>query len=213
MLHKPGREIWQELRGNAVMKLELESKPPKATIMKGKTFSAPSRDRDYIYAKLIRNLESAFIKLRRHQLRARELSVYLCRKDYDQRGCSTLLSRGVSNAMEITRVVESMFARLYVDEAEYRSTMVVLGGFEDGRQRQYELFENTVEIERIQEIGNVVDRINHRYGKHRIFLGTGLTLGGIEINDRDEPCWRKLNLLKGETKRRRIRIPLLDLKV
>jgi len=35
----------------------------------------------------------------------------------------------------------------------------------------------------------------------------------METNDRDEPCWRKLNLLPGETKRRRIRIPLLDLKV
>ncbi|NLX25061.1 MAG: hypothetical protein GXY61_03740 [Lentisphaerae bacterium] len=48
---------------------------------------------------------------------------------------------------------------------------------------------------------------------YRIFLWTGLSLAGMETNDRDEPCWRKLNLLPGETKRRRIRIPLLDLKV
>jgi hypothetical protein len=59
----------------------------------------------------------------------------------------------------------------------------------------------------------VVDRINTRYGKHRIFLGTGLVLGGIELNERDQPCWRKLNLLDGETRRRRVRIPRLDLNV
>ena len=61
--------------------------------------------------------------------------------------------------------------------------------------------------------GQVIDRINSRYGKHRIFLGTGLALGGIELNERDQPCWRKLNLLDGETRRRRIRIPRLDLKI
>jgi hypothetical protein len=115
--------------------------------------------------------------------------------------------------MEITSAVCSLFSRLYVNGKEYRSTTVVLGRIEDDRQRQYDLFENRLAIERIQEVGKVVDRINRRYGKHRIFLGTGLCLAGIEINDRDEPSWRKLNLLPGETKRCRIRIPMLDIKV
>ena len=33
-----------------------------ASIMKGKTFSAPSTDREYIYAKLVRNLECYFLR-------------------------------------------------------------------------------------------------------------------------------------------------------
>ena len=69
MLHKPGWEIWQELRGYSVKKMEMQDRPPPASIMKGRTFPAPSTDRDYIYAKLIRNMESAFIKLRRHRMR------------------------------------------------------------------------------------------------------------------------------------------------
>ena len=213
MLHKPGWEIWQELRGNAVKKLELDLSPPKTTIMKGKTFSAPSTDKEYIYAKLIRNIESAFIKLRRHQLRCRELSVYLRRKDYDQRGCSTTFTGGVSNAMEITPAVRMMFDRLWSAGGEYRSTTAVLSRLEDDRQRQFELFEDRARIEYMQEAGRVVDRINRRYGKHRIFLATGLALKNIETNDRDEPCWRKLNLFEGETGRRRIRIPRLDIRI
>jgi hypothetical protein len=59
----------------------------------------------------------------------------------------------------------------------------------------------------------LIEKINGRYGKHRIFLGTGLHLAGVEQNDRDEPCWRRVNLLKGETKRRRIRVPMLDMEV
>ncbi len=213
MLHKPGWEIWHELRGNPVKRLEMQARPPQASIMKGKTFSAPSADRDYVYAKLVRNLESAFIKLRRHRMRARELCVHLRRKDYEERGASVVLNRGASNAMETTAVVEQVFSRLYVPGTEYRSTTVVLGGLESDAARQYDLFEDRIGIERMREIGRVIDRINGRYGKHRIFLGTGLALAGVETNDRDQPCWRKLNLLPGETGRRRIRIPRLDIKV
>jgi len=213
MLHKPGWEIWQELRGNSVKKLEMETKPPQASIMKGKTFSAPSKDRAYVYAKLIRNLESAFIKLRRHRMRAGEVAVYLRAKDYAEKGCSVRFSRGVTNAMEITSVVWNLFDRLYAEGVEYRSTTVLLSRLEGDRQRQYELFEDRLKVERIQEAGRVVDCINRRYGKHRVFLGTGLVLGGVEVNERDEPCWRKLNLLEGGSKRKRVRIPRLDLKV
>ncbi len=213
ILHKPGWEIWQELRGHSVKKLELHGRPPQTSIMKGKTFSAPSTERNYIYAKLIRNLESAFIKLRRHQMRVKELCVYLRQKNYDQRGVSARFNRSTSNAMEIMLLVEQMFNQLYVAGAEYRSTTVVLGRLESDRQQQYELFDDQVRIERMRNLGKVVYRINRRYGKHRIFPETGLALGGVELNERDQPCWRKLNLLHGETKRRRIQIPRLDLKV
>jgi DNA polymerase-4/DNA polymerase V len=213
LLHKPGWEIWQELRGHAVKKLEMEVRPPQASIMKGKTFSAPSGDRDYIYAKLIRNLESAFIKLRRHRMRARELAVYLRRKDYDERGLSIRFNRSTSNAMEIAPMVKALFGRLYVPDNEYRSTTVVLGCLESDAERQCDLFEDRVAIERMREVGQVVDRINSRYGKHRIFLATGLALPAVEINERDQPCWRRLNLLPGETRRRRVRLPRLNLKV
>jgi DNA polymerase-4/DNA polymerase V len=213
MLHKPGWEIWQELRGHAVKKLELENRRPQASIMKGKTFSAPSSDRAYIYAKLIRNLESAFIKLRRHQMRTGEVAVYLRTKDYEERGCSVRFSAGATHPMQIVPAVRTLFERLYANGQEYRSTTVCLGRLENDRLRQYDLFEDRVAIERMGEIGRVVDRINARYGKHCVFLGTGLSMKNIETNDRDEPCWRKLNLFKGETGRRRLRIPRLDLKI
>lgn len=213
MLHKPGWEIWQELRGRPVKKLEIGARPPPASIMKGKTFSAPSSDPAYIYAKLIRNLESAFIRLRRHRMATAEIGIQLRAKDYAERGLSLRLNRSVSNAIEVVPLVRDMFARLHVAGKQYRSTTVLLGRLESDLQRQGDLFDDPVRIERMREMGQVVDRINRRFGKHRIFLGTGLVLGGVELNDRDQPCWRKLNLLAGETNRRRIRIPRLNLKV
>lgn len=211
MLHKPGWEIWQELRGCSVKKLDPDTRPPPATIMKGKTFSAPSGAPDYIYAKLIRNLESAFIKLRRHRMATAEIGIQLRTKEYGQRGLSARLNRPSSNAMEVVGHVRHMFGQLYVAGKQYRSTTVLLGRMESDLHRQGDLFDDPVRMERMREMGRVVDRINRRFGKHRIFLATGLLLGGVELNERDQPCWRKLNLLEGETNRRRIRIPRLDL--
>ncbi len=212
-MHKPGWEIWQELRGNPVKQVTTKEEPPKGSVMKGKTFSAPSTDRNYIFAKLVRNLESVFIKIRRHQLRTKELAVYLRRKDYDEHGLSAQLDRGTSNPMEVMFLVHEMFSRLYREGVEYRSTSVVLGGLESDRERQYELFEDRRRLERMRALGQTIDQINRRYGKHKIFLAPGLFMQGVETNERDEPCWRKANLLQGEARRRRIYIPRLDIKV
>lgn len=211
LLHKPGLEIWHELRGTAILKVSTEVWRPVASVSKSKTFSEPSTDRDIVYARLIRNLESAFIKLRRHQLRTSELTVSLRTRDYGEHALGARLDRGVTLVQHVTPVVQELFERLYRPGSEYRATGAVLSRLEDDRQRQYDLFDNPARIEHARRVGDLIGKINARYGKHRIFLGTGLHLSRSASNDRDEPCWRKHTLLAGETTRRRIRIPLLDL--
>jgi DNA polymerase-4/DNA polymerase V len=213
LLHKPGLEIWHELRGTAVLPVSTEVWRPVGSVSKSKTFSVPSSDRDFVYAKLIRNLESAFIKLRRHQMRARELAVSLRYKDYGQVGLCAKLSRSVTAVQDVVPHVRQLFEQLYVAGSEYRATGVVLGKLEDDRKRQFDLFEDTAAVEHSRALGDLIEQVNGRYGKHRIFLGTGLALVGKEAFDRDQPCWRKVNLLPRETARKRIKIPMLDLVV
>lgn len=213
MLHKPGLEIWHELRGTAVMPVSTDAWRPTASVSKSKTFSNPSNDRDFVYAKLIRNLESAFIKLRRHQMRAGEISLSLRRKDYGETGLGARLDRPVILPQEVIPVVRELFERLHVSGADYRATGVVLSRLEDNRHRQFDLFDSPVQIERARRTGELIEQINGRYGKHRIFLGSGLHMKGKDQNARDTPCWRKINLIGGETKRKRICIPMLDMVV
>jgi DNA polymerase IV len=213
-LHKPGLEIWHELRGTQILPVSTDAWRPVASVSKSKTFTSPSADRDFIYAKLIRNLESACIKLRRHRMRAGEITVSLRRKDYAQQALCARLDRGIILPQEITPVIRELFEQLYTPGADYRATGAVLGRLEDDRHRQYDLFDSPARLEQARRVGDLINQINGRYGKHRIFLGTGLHLAdGSPATDRDEPCWRKINLLPGETARKRIRIPLLDIKV
>lgn len=211
MLHKPGVEIWNELRGSPVYQLATTAHKPQASISKCKTFSTPSEDRNFIYAKLIRNLESAFIKLRRHHLCANEIIVSLRTKDYHETGRQVRLNRVANNPVEIIPLVREMFDSLHVPGKIYRSTAIILGGLKEDRNRQYELFEEPLRIEQINALYQAGDRLQTRFGKHCVFLGCGLDLQTATPNARDEPCWRKQHLLKGENTRKRVRLPMLDM--
>jgi DNA polymerase-4/DNA polymerase V len=213
MLNKPGVERWHELRGTSLWPVKTAERPPQASLSKGKTFSAPSVDREFIYAKLMRNAESAFIKLRRYAQMTEELSVSLRNKDYQERGLCVRLTRSVNAVQEVAPFIQALFERLYVPGAEYRATTIVLNRLTSDRARQYDLFEDTVRAEKIREIANLTDRVNQRFGKHKLSTGTALLLPANSENDRDEPTWRRTHLLSGETARQRIYIPRLDIKI
>ncbi len=211
MLGKLGVEIWHELRGESVYPVTTEEKSSYATISKGKTFTAPSADREFIYAKLVRNVESACIKLRRHHLRARLLVAVLRKRDFSQSGLEAKLNRATAIPQEMLPVIEQMFSALYQPGTEYRSTMVVMGKLEADREEQYELFQDRVHLDHLEQVTLAVDTINRRLGKHKVALGTSLFLPRHAVTDRDEEPLRKQNLLPGETARRRLGIPRLDL--
>ncbi len=213
MIGKIGREIRHELRGESVYPVETEEKTDYATVSKCKTFTAPSTDPAFVYAKLVRNVESAFIKIRRYQLRARMLYVALRTKDFEQRGLEARLTRATSATQEVMPLVREMFDRLYREGAEYRSTMVVLGKLESDSTEQAELFEDRVRIDRMYEASRVIDRVNEQYGKHALALGPSLLLDRHRKTDRDDQPVRKENLLPGETPRKRLAIPRLNIRV
>ena len=213
LLHKPGAEIWQELRGNPMMQLEKEPQRPQASISKTKTFSAPSTDPDFVYAKLIRNLESACIKLRRHHLRAREMYISLRTKDYSESSAGIRLNRTFQDALDVTPAIRALFQQLYQPGTTYRATGVVLTGLADDRQYQYSLFEDPLRVERLRAIGQTTDQLQARFGKHTIGHATGLYIASAPRHERDTPLWRKQNRLPGETVRKHIRLPLINLTV
>lgn len=213
LLHKPGLEIWRELRGEPVLPICTDVAHPETGISKSKTFSSPSSDTDFVYAKLFRNLESAFIKLRRHRLSTSEITISLRRKDYKESAICARLNRPLDVAQDASGILRQLFKQVYQAGSVYRATTVLLGRLKENRSRQYELFEDTARIERSHRLGAVLESVNGKHGKHRVCAGTGLYLARTPPSERDERCWRKSHLLCGETDRKRIRIPRLDLKV
>lgn len=213
LLGKVGMELWQELRGIAVYPLVTDAKHMYATISKTKTFSPASNDRDFVKAQLMRNLESAFIKLRRHCLACRNLTVYLRRSDFSSTGLEGRINRHSSSTLDFTAVCGRLFDEIFEPSRMYRSTGVILSDISEQGRDSADLFDDPVRVERVARVSIAVDEINSMYGKHTVHLAASHAVACQTRHPRNCASWRKTELLKGETSRRRLNIPLLKIGV
>ena len=213
LLHKPGRELWNELRGQSVWKVCPEEKTSYATILKSKTFTPPTSDRELVFAKLMRNVESAFAKARRYRLRARSLAVILRHQDFHHDGLEARLNRPTASTLEATPVIRALFDRVHKPGGLYRSTMIILGKLESDTEDQLDLFEDRLKIDNIRRATEAIDSINKRFGKHAVCSGTSLFLERKQRNSRDAAPTRHAALFPGETADKRLALPRMNITV
>ncbi|MBI4550495.1 MAG: DNA polymerase IV [Candidatus Omnitrophica bacterium] len=215
LLGKIGGELWHELRGEVVYPIVTAEKDDYASISKCKTFTPPSAEPNFVRAQLIRNFESAFIKLRRHGLSAKGIAVYLREKDFRTAGMEAELDRHTSSTLDAVGLAEGLFEKLFEAGKFYRLTGVVLFKLRSDRGAQYTLFDDVPRIESFRRIDRVIDEVNARYGKHALSLGPGLWLGKHRqhLAARGDLPARKKELFRGETFRQRLGLPVWGLTV
>ncbi|OGK55922.1 DNA polymerase IV [Candidatus Roizmanbacteria bacterium RIFCSPLOWO2_02_FULL_38_10] len=210
-LTKPGVEIWQELRGEYIYKVDPKEKETYKSISKVKTFTPASNDSNFIYAQLIRNLENACIKMRRYSLATAKLYIFLKTQKYESYGIEIKLNRPTSFEMEITPHIKAVFDKIFDEKLLYRQTGVILVNLEEDDRIQYSLFDDPVKVEKIKSIDQSVTELNDKFGKHSVFLGSTLLLQkyGQHLGTRGDVSQRKKTLLKGENQRQRLNLPFV----
>ena len=72
---------------------------------------------------------------------------------------------------------------------------------------------NKGQLEQYKKLSSTIDKINSRFGKHKIATATTLTINKQKNNNRNQLSWRKLNLLNGESKRKRLYLPRINISV
>ena len=210
---KPGMEIWRELRGEAVYPVNQEEKSTYASISKTKTFSPPSSDADYLFAHLMRNLESACLKARGYHLAAKRIVAFLKRNDFSYSGREIKLNRPSVYPMELSPELRHIFVDIYRSQDLYRATGIVLMDLTKDANIQYTLFEDALKAERVCDIYRVMDEVSEKYGKHSLHLGASHFIEVFGRGKRGEPTAREKTRFPGETKRRHLSIPILHVKV
>ncbi len=115
-LTKPHQDIWHELRGTAVIPLELGEHHAYQSISKTKTFTPPTSDREMLLAQLSKNVENACIKARRHHLEARRVSFFLRTQDFRHTGYELVLSRPTNVPSVIVPLINAHLNTIYRPE-------------------------------------------------------------------------------------------------
>lgn len=214
-LSKPYREIWHELNGRSVYPVVVESKNSYQSISKARTFTPPSNDETFVFAQLSKNMENACLKARRHKLAAVRLILFLRTQEFRDTGVEMRLSRPTAYPAELFGPLKEGFRRLYLPKNLYRQTGVVLAGLTPETKIQYSLFDDTARIEKLSRVYNAVDMVSEKFGKYALHHASSLPtkLQTQHEGDRGDIPERKSDLFKGENKRQRLGLPVLQIKV
>jgi len=214
-LSKPYQEIWQELNGRSVYPVTTETKNSYQSISKARTFTPPSMDEGFVFSQLSKNLENACIKARRYGLAAARIIVFLRKQDFTSCGVEIKLSRPTAYPVEMFGLLRQGFGQVFEPRALYRQTGVVLSGLAAESGTQFSLFDDTTKIAKMARVYSVVDAISAKYGKHTIQHAASLPtkLQAQHEGERGDVPVRRADLFKGETRRQRLGLPLLHIKV
>ncbi len=208
---KPHQEIWYELNGHAVYPIETQLKTVYATIGKTKTFSPASSNEAYVFAQLMKNLENACIKARRHKLVAQGLIIYLRSQDFKGSGVEARLSRHSAYPPDMSHILRKLFKKIFKPGVEYRSTGVIMTDLTAIKSLQQSLFEPPLHLEKMQKVFNAVDKLSKKMGKHTVHLATSTQAQKKpqHVLERGDVPVRKMSRLRGESKRKHLALPML----
>ncbi len=208
---KPNFETWCELNGELMYKINTEEHTDYVTISKTKTFTPPSPDYAFVFSQLMKNVENAFIKARRHSLLASGMVLYLKNQEFRVKGLEVKFNRGTAYPHEILPLIHEIYRKLHNPRQIYRATGVVLTNLKSDSGIQLNLFEPPVQIDKYQKLYEAIDYLSDKYGKHTIHIASSnqANTKNQHLHERGDIPDRKLSRLKGESKRKHLYLPML----
>ena len=163
-----------------------------------------------VWAHLAKNMENACVKLRKYQLATERVLVFLRSQDFHDTGREVDLSRPTSFPIDLLYVISPAFDDLFAAGTLYRATGVILSKLSEAYYGQLDLFGEVLRLQRLSHLYESVDTLREKYGKHTVFLGASFLAHTQAQHDgaRGLLPERQRALLPGETRRKRLGIPM-----
>lgn len=170
---KPCRELYAELRGNCVHGFDdSSSHEDQVSISRTRTFTPASKDREFIYAQLSKNVEAACARLRRYGFYSRWFSFFIKSQEFHYYRVEVRLPRPLCTPEPVLAVIRSRFDEIYRKGVLYRASGITMGDLTKSAGMSGNLFEAPQEIVGTDQVYATVDALSHRFGDGLIFLGS-----------------------------------------
>ncbi|OGI06543.1 MAG: hypothetical protein A2Y40_07555 [Candidatus Margulisbacteria bacterium GWF2_35_9] len=172
-LTKKEVEIYKELRGEQIYKIDTNKKESYQSISKAKTFN-PTSDKNEVFAQLVKNIEEATAKCRKYNLAAKSIVIALKSQKFQTYGQKAKLNRPSADPMEIVHIANELFETCYRSGKIYRQTICVLINLCSNKNMQLSLFDQNISIEKREQLFLSIDELNKRFGIGTIHLADSL---------------------------------------
>ena len=175
ILGKPGDELRRELLGECIYPLTTDEAPPQS-VSRARSFRACT-DRSILWAQTLQHLQYLVLKMRRHGLRCRGLSLWLRDGDYAHHGTHASMEQPVDTEAALTPVVQACFERLWHQNRPCTQAGLALWGLSAAQARQASLFEDHARSVQEEDLQETLDTIRTRFGRGAIHRGAALAVG------------------------------------
>ncbi len=154
-LHKPGRQIQDELRGEVCF--SLSESAPKKSILVSRSFDHQVKDKREIEEALVRHTTHAARKLREEGQVCRTMTIYMRTNPFRetpqyQKSAYFRFVSSTNDTGELVTAAMQLMNEIYLEGYEYKKCGVCLYDFEPEDQRQLDLFSKSHEKSEVMKL-------------------------------------------------------------
>ncbi len=186
---QPIFEIWQELQGEFILPINIEKRSLQQSIMKTRTFSPSSSDKNIIWSELSRNVESACRRLRLDRAFAKEFYFYLKGWDFRHQGYKIKLSPATSSPEAMLKSMKDPFEQIWKAGKLYRATGVILGSLVPAHALNLDIFGETDKSKEMDSLYKNIDKLTYKFKHPVVTLGSSL---GYHSQKPRSVVWQRL---------------------
>lgn len=147
-LSKPYQEIWRELNGEMVYKVNPDIKREYKSITRSETVTPPTNDKNILYSRLLSHVEDCFFKARNYNYAVKKVFIFLKTQEFKYHGIEIKFTEATSYPMIVRNEISEGFKKIYKKGVFYRATGSTIMDFSENNQKQPSLFFNNPSLEK-----------------------------------------------------------------
>lgn len=167
---KPYLEIWNELRGKKIYKLETSDKTTYKSISNTETFTPPTKNKELLWAHLLEHIENTFQKARAYHYVVGKVSLFLKTQQFEYRQIEIPLSIKTGYPLLVRNELYKGFEKIYSPVFMYRTTGCTVTNLSDTSMTQTSLFEDKEKQNKTKQLYDVLST------KDKIHFGSSLLI-------------------------------------
>lgn len=175
-LNKPGEQIWYELQGLSLFKVNGE-KPFQKTLSRGGSLSGTVYEKDEVYAYVVRNLERLVDKCFRDGIEIGGITLILRDQNMKKSYHQMMLPNFTSNFFDLLKGYKRLFEKIYKKDHGYKYMHVIAYPLRSKHLKQLSIFEEL--DHKKEEVDVLLKKLNFEHGNFTVRSGATLYLNDL----------------------------------
>lgn len=169
---RPGLDLKYELLGERLSRVAQDDSPPQS-ISRCRSFKR-TINKEHIWAQLLEHVSYCILKMRKQNLAARGISIWLRDGEYRHSGYQQRLPQLMDTEEAIAPIVKRCFEKILKARTHYTQVGFGLWDLNPKAATQFSLFRSAKDILRSETLQQSLDQLRVRFGQDVVIRGSAL---------------------------------------